>query len=255
MDFLTLNLNLVFINFPICITIYCSINPRAAIFLGQLIPIEYYSFFPWGLIITCFHGYLILILSISQAVSCVLIYANLYYITIILSRELNLSLKPEQYRTTQNLRLFHNLQLEYRSFQILMEHWNELLSYIIWSGTLLFIGLPVLYIVIMLHSWSRLEFIAKFSLTTALVTCAASWITFLQCGKYLWLQGSKTLHSWKIQSWKNTRERLVMQKFHKSCRCVLMRYGRAIILERINQFSYVLSLIKWACKLTLSITK
>lgn len=253
MDFLALNIYLDFVNFPVCVTIYCAVNPRAAIFLGQLIPIDYYSFFPWGILITCFHCYLVFILSLSQAISCVLIYANLYYMTTILSRELNLSLKPDQYRTCRDLRLSDNLRLEYRSFQILMEHWNELLSYIIWSGSLLFIGLPVLYIVIMLHSWRRLEFIAKFSLSMALLACVCSWIIFLQCGKYFWLQGSKTLHSWRKHDWKNRREERIMQKFHRSCKCILMRYGKAIVLERMNQFSYVLGLIKWACKLSLSI--
>ncbi len=235
------------------VTIYCCYAPREAIFLGQLIPQKYFSYFPWGIFIIIFHAYIIFILSLSQSISSVLILSSLFYLAIVLSQELNINLQSRQYRTSHKLRISSNLQLAYRSFQIIMDHWNGTLSSVIWSGSVSFLAVPVIFGVILLHSWKQLDIFAKFYLILGLICSATAWLLILQSGKYLWWQGTKALQSWKTYDSKNKLEQKIMKKFSKSCRLNLFRYGTIVVLERINQFLYVIGLMKWTFKATLAL--
>ncbi len=240
---------------PCCIAIYCAYNARGAIFLGRLIPTESFLFFPHGLIITVFHAYLVLIIAVNQTLACIMLFSNMIYMTLVLSRELNLNLKLTQYRTCSRLRSVNNLQHAYRSFQILMEQWNRVVGIVIWTGNFFFVAIPVLLMVMLLNVWKQLLPIARATLTMGLLIICLVWLAILQCGKYFWLQGNKTLRSWKIHKWTNTYEKRLMKKFHKSCRLILLRYGNVLILGRMNQFTYVLGLIKWTCKMSLGLNK
>lgn len=235
------------------VTIYCFYAPRDAIFLGQLIPQDYCSYCPWGIFISVFHAYLMFILCLSQSISSVLILSSLFFLAIVLSRELNISLQPQRYRTSHKLRNSSNLQLGYRSFQIVMEHWNGTLGYVIWSGSVIFLAIPVMFGVILLHSWKQLDMFAKFYLISGFICSTTVWLLILQCGKYLWWQGTKTLQSWKTYISKNKVEQQMMKKFGKSCRIVLFRYGTTVVLQRMNQFLYVIGLMKWTFKATLAL--
>lgn len=239
-------------NFAFLITAYCAYAPREAIFLGRWIPKERFSYFPHTIIVTIFHSYLMLILAINQAITCILFFSNMFYMTIVLSRELNLNLKFEKHRTNSRLRSVKNIQHTYRSFQVLMEQWNCVLGLVLYTGNLVFVGVPVLFNVIMFHFWKQLEPIARATLLSGMVVVCTVWFAVLQCGKYFWLQGRETLQSWKVRRWTNDRDNKIMRKFHKSCRLVLLRYGKALVLARVTQFLYVIGLLKWTFKMSLA---
>lgn len=240
---------------PCCIAVYCAYDARGAIFLGRWIPAENFVYFPHGLIITLFHTYLVLIIAINQTLACIITFPNIIYMTLILSRELNLNLKLTQYRTDSSLRSAENLQHAYRSFQILTEQWNRVVGIVLWTGNLFFFAVPVLFMVMLLNIWQQLLPIARATLIMGLIIICVVWLILLQCGKYFWLQGNKTLRSWKLHGGKDGRKRRLMKKFHKSCRLILLRYGNALVLGRMNQFTYILGLIKWTCKVSLALNK
>ncbi len=261
-DLLILSFLLLFINLVLFVALQCALAPADLIFLGQLIPQKYFSYFPHAILLTIFHTYLFLIIAITMAINCILIYTNLFYLTIVLSRELNLNLTDAQaqYRTSSNLRSYQNLKHAYRSFQVLIEYWNCVLSLIIWSGLVTCVALPSLYNVILFHYWGELRLLAKVTLVLGTMSLFIARLAFLQFGKYLWVEGNKTLDSWKMCSstkrgWGRRKENEEMKKFIKSCRLVLLRYGRVFVIGRMDQIAYIMAVIKWTLKMTLALEK
>lgn len=232
------------------LSIYAAYSPNEAIFLGQLIP---QHSFPYNVCITVFHMYLVFILGIAQTISYSLNLCTLFSLTIILSKELNLNYA--NYKTSNDLRSLNNLMHTYRSFQILMQNLNIYMGHIVWTGHLLCMGAPVLFNVVLIRNWEQLQTFAKLALLAGVVIGCGIWMSLLECGKLLFLHGVKTLRSWKLYDRETKRDKIIIKKFHKSCRLILICYGRTLVFGRINQFLYVMGLFKWTFKLTLALKR
>lgn len=180
-------------------------DPRAAIYLGRLIP-ERYFFLPVKLFVILSHVY---VYFLSIIACCALICGGTiygFYFTLLYSKELRIRNNCDTYLTTDRLRQPANLRLVYRSFQLV--HQN----------TICFIGLymavcnasiiisVVFMNFVLLKYWIDLHAIIKILGLGYSVLMVLVWSAILQVGKLLFLKGAKVLNSWKGREWGSRME-------------------------------------------------
>lgn len=78
--------------------LYCAHNPMSEIFIGQLIPKNYYTFIPYGIIVAIFHGYLIFVIQLSTCAAIGGTIPYLFYLIYFVTVDINLGSR-KQYRT------------------------------------------------------------------------------------------------------------------------------------------------------------
>ncbi len=252
-DGILLNLVMSCFNISVFGFLLCLFNPRESIFLGQLIPLKYYSFFPQSILISVFHTYILFVHHVSICAVGAVLLIHLSYLNFMVSNELHLRLvKP--YRTIFTFRNATNIRIVYRSLQILHQ------NFVCFMGPFvsLFNGfatmLPIMTNVICLKYWNELSWIIKLLLFTGATMSFSFWILFSQVGKSLWLGGSRNFYSWKIVGFDvDSFEKKAMKKFVRSCKLILIRNGNFLVIGRMNQFIYVKSLILYTCKVWLAI--
>lgn len=79
-----------FLNLSILICLY---DPREIIFVGQLIPLKYYSFFPLGILTALFHAYFYTIIELSLLLIIGATMVYVYYLKMVIIGEFLLSPK------------------------------------------------------------------------------------------------------------------------------------------------------------------
>lgn len=226
-------------------------DPTSLIFLGALLPKQYYSYFPTGIIIVLFHTYFIICgcLNMMFVLGCGLLYA--LYTTAILTKELDFSKK--RYRTLDRLRNSENLQIVYRGFQILNANMLSFVGPVVLVGHGVCAILPMFCNFILIRYWDILDAISITSVSIMGIFPLGFWTLVLQFGKYLFVRGNKTLGSWNRQSWGNLRENKIMKRFGRSCRLVLLRYGNQLVIGRMTQFVFVKAIMRGTFKSLLTI--
>lgn len=244
--------SVVFISLSILFGLY---EPREAVFAGQLIPENYYSYFPLGILTVIPQAYVLIViqLSIFLAISGATVY--MYYLTMFLIREFQLGSK-KHYRTSESFRQPNNIVYLYRSVQILQEQALSFVGPFFTIFHLLLCVLPVFSNYALFRYWDLLKWLVKAPLLLAYFGCVMFWLFVLQVGKYLWIRGNKNFDSWsKVGFHTNKIEGKIMRKFQKSCRLILLRQGKVLVLGRMTQFVYVKIVIVYTCKALLTLKK
>lgn len=219
------------------VTLYCLFDPRAAVFLGALIPLQYYSYLIMAIIATLFHGYMMIVLELSVALTGSIVIFILWYLTVILTKELRLG--RTSYKTLNTLREQDNLRIIYRSFQILNENAMCFIGPYITMFHCLFVLFPALCNFLLIRYWHDLDLLCKLPLLTGCFLVTGFWLLVLQLGKYLWVRGNRILTSWSRTSWSGSNtEMKIMRKFTKSCRPILIFHGKQLVVGRMTQFFY-----------------
>lgn len=234
------------------VALLCVHNPREVIFLGELIPPEYYSKYTWGALVTVFHSYLLISSGINGSFLLSLILTYGVYVNFIVTNELRLDAK--HYRSIDKIREAKNLMIVYRSFQIINANvWVFGGYFLLYFHSALMI-LPIYGNSALIKYWNFLDFI---SVTAIVVVCWGVffiWILILQFGKYMYIRGENTLFSWKRATWRNKMEAKQMAKFRKSCQPVLFRYGNLFVIGRITQFKFVKGVVRGTFRSLLALT-
>lgn len=101
-------------------TLLCLYNPRDIIFVGQLIPLKYYSYFPFGILTSLFHGYLYFIIVLSILILAGPAFGYVYYLKIFFINEFS-RFPKNKYKTHESFRCSKNIIHLYRCLQILHE--------------------------------------------------------------------------------------------------------------------------------------
>lgn len=235
-------------------SLYCLNNPRNGGFLGQVIPLKYYSFYTVGLITVLYHSYLMLNyeLAMCSAGLCATIY--LFYL-IMLIQEVQLNYK-KGFKTRKCFRNPQNLRIFYRSLQILHENILCFMGpYISLLYALFTVFLIFVFITFILF-WSHLDSILIAFMFICGLGTFVFWMLLLQVGKYLWITGNKVFDSWgKVGFDCSALEKKAMKKFRRSCKIILIRHGNVLVIGRMSQFVYIQTLIVYTCKIFLAAKK
>lgn len=234
----------------IFLMILCVYDPRSIIFLGALIPEKYYTYFPWGILVTIFHFYMMIVLALNTivAVGFGLVYA--VYLTEMLTKELRMGQK--YYRTLDSLRKPANVIKVYRSFQIL--HCNGyFLGIFVLLGHGLCVIAPILCNFILIEYWNQLQPLSKVPMLLCIPSTMGFWAMVLHQGKLLFVRGNKILWSWRSHNWGRRRDNKIMERFRWSCWPIVLRHGNQIVLARITQFNYFKGIIRGILRALLTV--
>lgn len=236
-------------------TLVCLYNPREIIFVGQLIPLQYYSYFPLGILATIFHGYLYFIIGTSLLIPMGAGYVYIYYLKMFIIKEFLLGPK-KYYKTDQSFRHPKNIAHLYRCVQILHEQMLCFLGPFVSIFHAVLCILPVFCNYVLFCYWGKLHWIIRAIVFLGYPCCVVIWMFFLHVGQHLWIKGNKIFSSWSKVGFKVSKlEKKVMKKFQKSCRLILLKHGKFFVVGRMTQFAYIKIVIVYTCKALLTMKK
>lgn len=223
--------------FGFCILICCYYDPRAAIFLGRLIPLKYFT--PtFGVFITALHSYIILVASFNVLVLGMYVLLYIFYSTYILTRELRLG--RAKYRAEGTLREADNLRHIYRALQIC----NILAMEIFGKFIFIFHGgftiLPIYVSTVLTHHWEQFQVFEIAPLLIFSPFAILFWTVVLEVGGYLYVKGRIIIASWRrIEGhWKSKVEAKLMRRFANSCTPITLCYGKRFVVKNLTLLKY-----------------
>jgi len=215
----------------IILTLVLICNPRGLFFIGDLVPLKYYHF-PVPLLIIIFHAYLffachLVCLTVGTAT---LVYGS--YIMPILIRELRMG--RSKYKLKDSLRKPENIRHAYRCLQVLHANVFEVLGLFFVASNASFTIATLFCNFVLIKYWNQLQIFSKLQLLAWTVIFMSFWACVLELGRFLFSRGYKVLSSWKMNVKASTQERKLMQKFLRSCKPIVLSYGKQFVIGRVS---------------------
>lgn len=162
-----------------------------------------------------------------------------YGYNMILFYAFELGLGRSKYRCSDDLRNnSENLCREYRAVQILHKIFITLFGpyFLIFNASVMTSLIYLCFVLI--RYWNLLNVYTKAPLIVGLFLNSTVWTNTLVMGKILSLQGSKVLKSWNRKSWGTKKENRVMVKFGRSCKPLLLCYGKQFVIGKGSLFAF-----------------
>lgn len=242
-----------FIGMAFLIGVYGWFLPRGNIFLSELIPIQYYYFFPFGLVISLFHSYQIAVLGVNLAFTCSLSMVYLFYLCDVLTNELTLG--RTTYRTSDDIRSASNLCLNYRALQVLNANSMSVMGrFVVYLHSAMML-IPINLSFNLIAYWSEIGVVSKSLFIFACIVAFCFWTMVLQFGKVLDVRGEKLLTSWQRMNWDCSTTTKYMNKFRKSCQLILLRHEKVMVVKRITQFLYIKGVVRGTFRFLLTLSR
>lgn len=150
------------------------------------------------------------------------------------AKELRVGRRNSVYEMRPEFRQTDNLMRTYKSMEILVAKTNRMLGPILFPMQSLSTLVCVFgsFEVIKHRGFLETKVIAM--LGTWAFILPVTWSIVLIIGGYVHNQGNKILSSWKQTPWGSRKERVVMAKFRRSCRPLMMAWGKAFVLKRVS---------------------
>ncbi|CAL8125323.1 unnamed protein product [Orchesella dallaii] len=145
----------------------------------------------------------------------------------------------KKYLTLEELRKPYTLMKAFRMMQVMQDKLMHLVGIFLVPTQSFFGNLIVFcsYMIIkyrhemniatvgMMFVWSFMGFV--------------SWGWILLVGGYLHLYRSRVLTSWKYHQWRTPQERRIMSKFRKSCKPIMIHYGKTYTIRRVSVLKFI----------------
>lgn len=214
-------------------------DPCGLIFLGSLIPKEYFTPLIKFLVIV-YHAYLLLVghAAVCMFAPAVIMYA--YYLAPFYLRELRVGLV--KYRTDPSLRTTCNIQVMIRALQLLHEHTLNFLGIWLVIGNGYFMYTVIFCSAVLMCYWSELLPIPKVMLCGICLIFLGFWLFLLELGRYFFVKGAKTMRSWKVCKWGSNTKQMI--KFQKSCRPILLSWGTQFVIRRATVLNFLRGIVR-----------
>lgn len=212
-------------------------DPRGIIFLGGLIPQQYFTIYA-AIPVILFHVYMIIVICSNLSATGGPLILFMSYLYFIIARELRIGQKG--YLTSAEFRNAENIRLFYRSFQII--HQQSMIScylgvYVLVAHAIFMMaGIYVTFVLI--RYWELLQAIPKALMVVGDFLIIGYWTLLLQIGCRFYIDGNKTLGSWKRNNWGLPENTKLMKKFVRSCTLILISYGKQFVIGRKTVMSY-----------------
>ncbi len=250
MDGMILFTGTCWIGMALIMSLLCLYDPTGIIFFGAWIPKNYYSFFPIGLLIWLHHTWFVFVASLNGALTFGFILAYMFYVTVIFTNELRLGNKQSKYKALNKLRdNSENLTHIYRCFQILNANTMCFIGQFVAFTHALLIVTPVWCIFVLFRYWNVLSVLTKGPMILGFPLSMGFWTFVLQLGKYLFVGSNKIMVSWSRAVYNDSKERKIMKSFRKSCRPVVICWGKNLVLGRMTQFNYIKGIMRGTFKI------
>lgn len=226
------------------LSLFVIADPQSTIHLGKLIPSEYF-YFPIRFLVTAFHVYLYLVICVNNYATAFASTSYGFYMTLLFTHELRLGKPPHFYHTLEKLRSKpYNLQLTYRSFQVLHHNTMRFIGYYLLAFYAAFTIAAVYVNFVLIHYWGVMHLITKALLLIVSIVIMGSWTSLLELGKLYFVNGSKLLNSWKGRKWGSNLDTRVMNRFRQSCKPILISYGKLFVIRRPTILIYFRGVVR-----------
>lgn len=217
--------------------------PRGPTTINIVIPKQYFNSLlkVASILIHCY--------AITMAVTNVAILGGsimvyLIYCSLFLTRELRVG--RARYRTSDCLRQPENIILVYRSFQVLHENCMCFLGIFLVCCNAIFMMSAISINFVLLRYWQVMHVTSKAPLSLGTVLLMGFWSILLELGKTFFVRGTKVILSWKRHTvWNsNPRRNKEMRKFAKSCKPILVSYGRQFVVGRVSVINFFRGVVR-----------
>jgi len=91
---------------------------------------------------------------------------------------------------------------------------------------------------VLIRYWDQLQLISKWQLIIWSVVFMGAWTFVLELGMFLFSIGNRVLGSWKGGNWGSLRENRQMSMFHRSCKPIVLSYGRQFVIRKVSIFVF-----------------
>ncbi|CAL8068412.1 unnamed protein product [Orchesella dallaii] len=208
-------------------------DSQGAIFLGNLVPEKYYVF-PIPLLVGIIQCYLYLICHIIFLLSCTAIIVYSYYVTPFLTKKLRRRTKTNGTKNSFSLPKSKKIQHVYRCLQLLQANVFGVIGIFVVILNASYMLAIIFCNFVMIRYWSDLKIAAKSALLIWTIFFTGFWCTVMELGRFYFLKGTKTINSWKGGGWGDPKENKLMRKFVKSCKPIVIGYGKQFVLGRVS---------------------
>jgi hypothetical protein len=156
------------------------------------------------------------------------------------------------YTTSSSLRLAKNITLEYRKIEVLHLNANETFGWLVIPEEA-FVADSIMFCIYALMTIGK----ALDGATAAVLIIFAGGLMFimftvLEASGMFHNQATELLESWKYGNWSTKRERLLMDKFRKSCKPLGVRSGSVYCIKRLTGLKFVQGIIVGTLRILLS---
>lgn len=216
-------------------------DQTVVIFLGGFVPKQYYTW-PIRLIIIVYHSHIIIVLHLGYAVCASIVLIFCCYLVPIFIFEMAIGRK--RYKTHCSLRSATNIRLTFRSIEILAGSLLQIFGPLLLAGH----GGVMLQCLfgnfVLIRYWKGLEMTSKCQLIVWMCIEVGFWGFLLQVGGIMASKGTKTINSWLVGAWCSNEENIEMKKFNRSCRPILMCYGKRFVVKRVTIFLFMRGVVR-----------
>lgn len=237
------------------LTLFVIFFPRSGLTINLIFPDAWFDFLPFQIGQIFCHCYFLTFVLVNNLCIGVPVMAYLAYFTQFLTKELRVGLKS--YRTVNKLRTPAHLQIVFRSLQVLHTYAFTFMGKLIILCNATMMITPVSINLVLIRYWSEMDLFTIAPLLLASGLIVGFWTVTLELGRVFFLKGGKTMGSWKRANWGNIgmREKVIMKKFTKSCKPILMQYGKQFTIKRVSVLVYFRGVVRGTMRALLTTKK
>lgn len=159
------------------------------------------------------------------------------------------------YKSRKLLRQPLHLTHFYRSAQILQIRLLTMVQFMI-IPTQTLISYLILFSSVMLIKFGNImSLVSKGMLVSWILASLIFWASSLAIGGHMYWFGKKILVSWKCYSWSNRRDKVYMSKFRKSCKPLMLNFGRTYVIRPLSVLKFLRGISRGIFKALLTINK
>lgn len=160
-----------------------------------------------------------------------------------------------KYLSIDSLRKPQNLQIVYRMGQILILHTNALFGKILIPIQTFTTLMSVFGAYVAIKHNDKMKTMSLLMVLGWTLIAAVGWGLCLTLGGYLHSNGQKILGSWRKYEWKSKKERNEMKKFVRSCKPIVICYGKIFVVRRVSLMIFVRGLTRGLVRVILMLDK
>lgn len=211
-------------------------DPRGMVFLGALIPAEYFSSaFTVGL--TFLNAYTLLIEGANTLWNVTVSLIYLYYLVFFITKELPPG--RSRYSSSDMLREAYHFKRIYRCFQVYNAHVMGIFGFLFFFAHFVFSTTPMFINFVLIRYWQELHAAIKLLLIIWVAGIVIFWTGVLHTGGCLFLSNKKIISFWrKYDRWKTEGEAKGMRKFAKSCTPIVICFGKQFVVKSLTLLKF-----------------
>lgn len=156
-----------------------------------------------------------------------------------------LNLQRKNYKSVASVRLPEKLILVHRSAQVFLQAYVlPVLGYLLVPAQAMITHMVMFACFLLTKHGDKVSQTMKSVVISWALLAAITWIAILELCGFIHSGGVGLLKSWKYHRWSCRKDKKLMSRFRKSCKPIMIHYGRTYGIRRITVLKFVRGLSK-----------